>query len=355
MFDVDFSLAIYNKTGKFFIGRDVISNNRDLISDVYYWRFVRKELPKGLPAKLIGRAQALESNWRAEGRPTVWPCRRCVRPTIHLDPATIAYTDLGPADIVLCHDLGPVTHPSLFSVDVSTLYRHAYQRVAERSPRIVCVSRASQQALNDFLGCSIRSEVVYPPIRKDLVQMTPIAVPDVAPPFFLSVGSIGNRKNQKEVIRAFAASGLAEKGMSYVICGSREPGAEEVVALSRSTPGVKLLPYVSDGELAWLYRTASGFVLMSLLEGFGVPVAEAIDYRLVPVVSQGSVLEEVAGAGSLSADPGDARDIAEKLIHLAEMGAEEKEQRVALLTQSILRFSMSSFTAGWRRVLTDRK
>ena len=46
--------------------------------------------------------------------------------------------------------------------------------------------------------------------------------------------------------------------------------------LRRGIPGVVALGYVDDADLPALYSGADAFVLPSLYEGFGIPVAEAL-------------------------------------------------------------------------------
>jgi glycosyltransferase involved in cell wall biosynthesis len=198
-------------------------------------------------------------------------------------------------------------------------------------------------------------EVIYPPLRAELSAAAPEQVAEVRQPYFLTVGSIGHRKNQAASIRAFASSGLAHEGIGYVLCGSREPGAEAVEELAQATPGVRLLPYVSDGELAWLYRNASGFVLASRLEGFGVPVVEAIANGLVPLVSKDSVLEEVAGTAALTADPASDVEITRGLRTLAEMGKDERKRRTRELSRSLERFTPEAFRTRWQLLLDTHR
>jgi glycosyltransferase involved in cell wall biosynthesis len=177
------------------------------------------------------------------------------------------------------------------------------------------------------------------------------AVDGVPRNYFLTVGSIGARKNQMRSIEAFGASGLAKAGYAYVICGGPEPGAEPVVDMARRTPGVVLPGYVDDAELRWLYRNAAGFVLPSLLEGFGLPAAEAIYYGLVPLLSKGGALQEVAGESAIYVDPLDVADIAAGMVMLAGLSREERDRRVEQSLLSIDRFSSEAAAAKWRAAL----
>lgn len=73
----------------------------------------------------------------------------------------------------------------------------------------------------------------------------------------------------------------------------------------------------------WLYRNGSGFVLMSLLEGLGLPVIEAIDYGLPCLVSGSSIPAKAGGTAKLQADPQDTASIATAMKSL-DMSEDER-------------------------------
>lgn len=347
--DADFSSAIHNRTGKYFVGRDLIEDQRALIGRVLYWRVSATAPPAGLAGKLLGRMMAAEHRLRRT-LPAA-PPRARARPLLHLDPFSVLHRGAAPNDIVLCHDVGPVTHPALFDPAVAALYRAVYARIAASGCRVVFVSEASRSAYRDHFGTSPRHAVIYPALRAGMTRAAAVPIEGIAGPFLLTVGSIGRRKNQAAAIAGFARSGLAVMGWNYVLAGAREPGADAVLEAARATPGVRVLDYVSDAALAWLYASAGGFVLPSLLEGFGVPVAEAIAAGLVPAVTAGGVLHEVAGDGALPLDPDDPDDIADVLRHLAGMTDAERMRRRTLLNASIARFAPERFRREWRAML----
>ncbi|MBV9994428.1 MAG: glycosyltransferase family 4 protein [Caulobacteraceae bacterium] len=349
--DIEFSLALHDKTGKYFHGRDLIEVTSDLLHRQLFWRLALDSVPGGLTAKVIGRLLSLEVNarvrWAAFDRLT--PRQRRRRPVAHMDPFTTLLHRLSSRDLVLCHDVGPLTHPGLFDRPVTAAYRKAYAEITDVGPHMVFVSRASQTAFHElFDGAFASSRVIYPPLRSEIMAAKQSPAPGVAKPFLLTVGGLGARKNQKRAIEAFQRSGLAARGVGYVLCGGREPGHEAIIEAARRTPGVRLLGFVSDPVLNWLYAHAAGFVLPSLLEGFGVPVAEAIARGLTPLVSAGGVLHEVAGDGALLVDPGDADDIAGAMRRLVEMPAPEAERRRSQLADSIRRFTPQAFANAWR-------
>jgi glycosyltransferase involved in cell wall biosynthesis len=352
--DVEFSLALHDKTGKYFIGRDVCAANGELIEDQLFWRVSARRPPTGFAARVIGRLLALEVDHRVKSSAMdrIAPRQRRPRPVLHMDPLTTLLHRLSARDIVLCHDVGPVTHPDLFHPMVARAYEKAYREIAAAAPSMVFVSVASQRAFHAlFHGHFAGSRVIYPAIRDEVREGGQRMPHGLATPFLLTVGSIGARKNQRRAIEAFARSGLFEGGYRYVLCGSREVGCEAVAEAASRTAGVILLDYVTDSELNWLYANAAGFVLPSLLEGFGVPVAEAISRGLVPLVSAGGVLHEVAGDGAFLVDPCDASQIADAMRQLASMSAAEKRQRLCASAASLARFSTEAFVSGWREVI----
>jgi glycosyltransferase involved in cell wall biosynthesis len=82
------------------------------------------------------------------------------------------------------------------------------------------------------------------------------------------------------------------------------------------TEDVRLLGWIDPGELEGLYAAARCFVFPSLLEGFGLPVLEAM-VRGVPVACSGrGALDEVAGDAALRFDPESERSIAAAIERL---------------------------------------
>ncbi len=357
-FDVEFSLSIYNRTGKFFIGELIIENCADLLGSVYYWRYRGRKTPQGLFGKIIGRIQHLQVVHTATGG--IFgrlPRRKLDRPMLHIDPFSILSTQLRPIDAVIIHDIGAITHPRLFDPKTPAIYDMIFKEIASVGPHAIFVSKATQQAFRQrFGGERLASQrVIYPHIRTEASTGAATPIQIAGETFLLMTGALGIRKNQTGAIQAFVQSGLAERGVKLVLCGANEPGHQSVRDLAAKTFGVVLLNYVSDSELRWLYANARGFVLPSLLEGFGMPVAEAIQFGLIPIISSNSVLEEVAGEGALAVNPLDEAAIADAMICVVDMSAAERVTRCEALKGAISRFSEEQIIGDWRFALNDMR
>ena len=353
--DVDFSLAFNDRTGKLFLGREIIATLGARVASVRYGRL--SQFPRSdLGRRLAGRLTHWETMARAFDPRLAAPLPRLRTPypTLHLDPLSVLRHRLQERDIVLCHDVGPLTHPDQFAPRVDELYAGAYAAIRAARPHMVFVSRTSQQAFHALFGEDYPSStVIYIPVRQEMAAASASPPADHGTPFLLTVGSLGRRKNQALCIEAFARSGLAAQGWHYVLAGGNEPGADEAVALGMKTEGVILRGYAGEPELRWLYRHASGFVLMSRLEGFGMPVIEAIEHDLPCLVTESSVLAEVGGPSTLRAEATDVEAIAAGMRALALMPPAERAERAARSRAHLAQFDRELVLGQWRQ-LADR-
>ncbi len=351
--DFEFTLAMNNATGKYFVCLDAIESCRDLIRNVWYWRLPLKRLPPRLMARILGRLARDEINYRLVSHSSrSLPLMRNVRPVVFTDPREVILYKLKGSDVVLCHDMGPITHPDLYDPNVNFLYETAFKKICEAKPLLVFVSQCSRNNFVALYGDDYPSmKVIYPALRGAIEAGCEEPIATAPRRFLLTVGALGWRKNYLRSLEAFAKSKLADEGYNYVICGGPEPGFDAVAEAASKMPAVIMTGYVNDKHLRWLYTHASGFVLPSLLEGFGLPAAEAISRNLVPLLSKTGVLQEVAGDAAILVDPFDVDEIANGMRRLVDMEESERQARLVALRQSIARFSRDLATAAWRATI----
>jgi glycosyltransferase involved in cell wall biosynthesis len=77
---------------------------------------------------------------------------------------------------------------------------------------------------------------------------------------------------------------------------------------------VVLTGYLAEKELADLLGAAYALVYPSFFEGFGVPILEAMKCQVPALTSQDSSMQEIGGDAALYFDPGDVKDMGEKLM-----------------------------------------
>jgi glycosyltransferase involved in cell wall biosynthesis len=79
---------------------------------------------------------------------------------------------------------------------------------------------------------------------------------------------------------------------------------------------VVMTGYVPEDELVKIIGAAHGSIYPSLLEGFGVPVLEAMQCDVPVITSVNSSMQEITNDAALYADANSYADIAEKMMLL---------------------------------------
>lgn len=352
-YQADFSLALINRTGAYHVAHDLVSNLPEYFAVVRYWRVAPSREPQGKLRWLLGKAMLFELDRRTKrGRePKVAPKGNAL-PTLFLDPLYVLRAGLTRDDVVLCHDVGPVTHPSLFDPSTVHSYQVAYERIVQAQAGIVFVSEASQRAFTGRFGEDFRFLRTIPLyVRQGSERGDDKPPPGIRKPFLLTVGALEVRKNYPRIIEAFGQSGLAERGYTHVICGARGNAADVVARMAKEAPAVQAIGYCTDAELRWLYRNASGFVLPSLLEGFGLPGLEAAKHRLLSLVSADTAQEEAVAGGAVLVDPLSVASIASGMRQLVDMSDAERQAKLGTALQRAHELTLDAFLQRWSDLL----
>jgi glycosyltransferase involved in cell wall biosynthesis len=187
-------------------------------------------------------------------------------------------------DIVLCHDIAPITHPEFYSPLAGPSYDKAYRRIQRAAPAVVFVSEFTKAQFLERFPADYRRCLVIPLYFKSTLFGQWPTRPNTKP-FILMVGTLESRKNYKMALEAFARSGLTDRGYDLVIVGPRGNLSREFLPLILANDRIKHLGFVSDAQLKELYATATALFFPSLVEGFGVPALEAPQSDLLPFVS----------------------------------------------------------------------
>jgi len=138
-------------------------------------------------------------------------------------------------------------------------------------------------------------------------------------PYFLYVGNLEPRKNLERLIEAFAQ--MPSKEHELVVIGNnwyRGSVAEAKARALRLEHRIRFMGYVPRADLPGWYSNATAFIYPSLLEGFGLPVVEAMACGVPVITSNTSSMSEIAGDSALLINPHSVAEIAEAMSRLAE-------------------------------------
>jgi glycosyltransferase involved in cell wall biosynthesis len=175
------------------------------------------------------------------------------------------------------------------------------RNAAQRSDMIIAVSRFTAEQVHLLLGVE-RSRIRVIPHG---VHLPPQPSQSVRKNVILSVGALQLRKNTARLVEAFER--LNRPDWRLVLAGSPVGyGAEEILdKVQRSTARerIDIAGYVTGERLEQLYATAKVFAFVSLDEGFGIPVLEAMAHGVPVLTSDRSALPEICRDAALTVDP----------------------------------------------------
>ncbi|MEX2032199.1 MAG: glycosyltransferase family 1 protein [Dehalococcoidia bacterium] len=183
---------------------------------------------------------------------------------------------------------------------------------ARRADRVIAISEAAKRDFVETAGLSAEKIDVTPlGVRVDeRVEATPEAELrarlDLGPgQVILSVAQKRPYKNLGALVRALPD---LEADTRLVLAGSSTAHEDELRALAASlrvSDRVRFTDWLPERDLEGLYRAATCFALPSLIEGFGLPVLEAMARGLPVACSDRYALPEVTGGAAVLFDPED--------------------------------------------------
>jgi glycosyltransferase involved in cell wall biosynthesis len=225
--------------------------------------------------------------------------------------------------VVTIHDMGLEVLRNSHPMAKRIYTRRLIPRVARNARLIIANSEYSKWEVVRHLG--IPEERIYVTPLAPSAQFKPVIMKPENP-YFLFVGNLEPRKNLERLIEAFAL--MPEKDHELVIVGNYWYRAAEIENKARSmglNGRVKFQGYVEREQLPALYSGATALVYPSLLEGFGLPVVEAMACGTPVITSNNSALKEVAEDAALLVDPLSVMELAEAMTRLAEDGAARRD------------------------------
>ncbi len=226
--------------------------------------------------------------------------------------------------VVTIHDLIFLKHREQYPWLDRQVYTVKTKYAARYAHRIIAVSEETKQDLIEYYHVPEKKiEVIYQSIDPRFYAAADadalsafrkkFQLPDQ---YILNVSSFFPRKNQLKLIEAFDL--IKDKIPQYLVlaggAGSMLPEINEMIKERKLSDRIITPTHVSNDEMPLLYQASDLFVYPALMEGFGMPVLEAL-VSGVPVIATGSgAIREASGEGGLTINPEDMQDISAKML-----------------------------------------
>ncbi len=232
---------------------------------------------------------------------------------------------LAPVPAVLTiHDVAFLAQPHWFDWRGRAAFR-LVRPSAQRARAILTPSRFSAEEIVRRLG-----------VPAENVRVTPLGVDaarfgDVSPqarrevrewlgfsdPYVLHLGAVHARRLPEVLVRAFASFAADHEDVRLVVAGpDLPPGGPDVAGLACElgiAGRVVRRPWVPEAHLPALLAEAAVFCYLSLYEGFGLPLLEALAAGAPTVALRRASLPEVAGDAVIWVDEPDPQAVARQL------------------------------------------
>lgn len=246
--------------------------------------------------------------------------------------------------VAVIHDINFAHRPKDLPLLYRTYYNFFFPRYARRAARIATVSEYSK---NDIVSTySIdKSNVdvvyngvneMYGPLNSD-VQAVVRTEYSGGYPYFLFVGAFSARKNIKGLIEAFDIFKRKDRsGMKLILVGRplfSDSTLKKVYENLQFKSDILFVGRQSPENLHRIVASAYALTFVPFFEGFGIPVAEAIQCEVPLICSNTTSIPEVAGSAALFVDPTNVQQIADAMREIIENKAVYENLKKATILQ----------------------
>lgn len=237
------------------------------------------------------------------------------------------------------HDIGFVHQPKNQPFLTSKYYNKYFPRFARNADRLGTVSEYSKADIVKTWGINPdKIDVIYNGVKtvfgplSDCEQQVVRDKVTGGCPYFVFVGSLNLRKNVEGMLRAFdifkEKTGSVQKMVIVGECMWTMSTIDHELEHMRHGEDVIFTGRLQPTELQQVVASAQALILVSFLEGFGVPIVEAMNCDVPVITSDCTSMPEVAGNAGLLVNPHSDEAIADAMERMAA-DSELREQLIA--------------------------
>ena len=252
---------------------------------------------------------------------------RQLQPDVFFSPEFYLCPPSPIAQVPVFHDLAYEHYPEDIGKWAARYCRKYSPIYAHKADAILTVSEYSKQDIIYQYGISRdKITVAYNGVGDNFSPIAPTLQDKIRKkysrgnPYFLFVGTVQPRKNLDTLLRAFDKfKAKVESPIKLLIAGRKGwnyQQIEETYQLMQAREEVIFTGYIAEEELPALFGSALALCYIPYLEGFGIPLLEAMACHTPILCSHVSSLPEVVGEAAIQVDPFSEEQIVEGMIRM---------------------------------------
>ncbi len=226
------------------------------------------------------------------------------------------------------HDINFEHYPEDVPFFNRLFYRHYFPIYAKTATRIAAVSEFTKNdVVEKYHVDPAKIDIVYNGVSEQFKPLSANEILEVrnkyssGQPYFLFVGSLHQRKNISNMLKAFDEyKKTVSSPVKMVLAGAKRWWTDEMektLLQMQFRSDVIFTGRVSFDELCKITASALAMTYVSTFEGFGIPIVEAMRSGVPVITSNVTSMPEVAGNAALLCDPFSVNSIAENMIRLS--------------------------------------
>lgn len=216
--------------------------------------------------------------------------------------------------VMVTHDLAFEHFPTHVPRLVRRYYRYFAPRFHRSAQRIIAVSQFTKSDIERKYKINREKiSIAGNGVRKDFRPLDAALKRAVRNRYtngkfyFFYLGSVHPRKNVDRLIQAFDRYKQRTQNDTQLLIGGRfawqSKAVKKTYQEARFQEDITFLGFVPEEELPLLLGAASALTYISLFEGFGVPLLEAMHCEVPIITSNTAAMREVAGPAGYLVDP----------------------------------------------------
>ena len=347
----DAKRALYNRTGLGHYSRNIISALAKYYPEHEYLLYAPKsKRPESILSSNIsikhakGPLKFINPLWRSYG-----VSDQLVKDKIdlyhglsHELPLNIAKTGIN--SIITIHDLIFIRYPELYKKHDRSIYITKCQKGLDAASNIIAISEQTKSDIVDFFNIEdSRVSVVYQGCNPSFYNQVSLEDREAVRTkynlpknYILYVGTIEERKNLLTVVKALHLHNID----THLVVIGKPTSYYSLIKDYINTNKMKNITFLTnlDSEvLPAIYQMADIFILISLFEGFGIPILEALNSGTPVITSNLGCFPEAGGEGAIYVNPTNIDEVAHSIIYLLS-DSEKQEDLVKHGLKHALKF-----------------